>query len=63
MIYILVAIALLIAGITLFLPVSPCSRCRKRRSLLVRFISLDNAICDDCLDIINQEIRNKRSSR
>ncbi len=63
MIYILVTLALLTTGHILLLPFFPCTHCGRRRSLLGRFCALDKDICDNCIDIINQEIRDKRSTR
>lgn len=47
--------------VVLLVPVRHCQHCQKRRSLLSCFISLDKDVCDDCIDIINQEIKDKRS--
>ncbi|AYN29719.1 hypothetical protein D8682_23755 [Buttiauxella sp. 3AFRM03] len=38
-----------------------CAHCGKRRSLFSRLMSLDGDICDDCVDVTNREIREKKS--
>ena len=36
-----------------------CARCNKKRSLLERWLSFDNELCDECLFDIDEEIREK----
>ncbi|OYM15174.1 hypothetical protein CI752_06405 [Klebsiella pneumoniae subsp. pneumoniae] len=37
-----------------------CARCNKKRGVLDRLFGLDKEFCDDCLMVVNQEIREKR---
>ncbi|MBW5980042.1 hypothetical protein CF033_24255 [Klebsiella michiganensis] len=37
-----------------------CARCNKKRGVLDRIFGLDKEFCDDCLMVVNQEIREKR---
>jgi hypothetical protein len=34
-----------------------CARCNKKRGVLDRIFGLDKEFCDDCLMVVNQEIR------
>lgn len=38
-----------------------CLHCGKHRPPLHWLCSLDNEYCDDCLDMMNEEIRNTRT--
>ena len=37
-----------------------CARCNKKRGVLDRLFGLDKEFCDDCLMVVNQEIREIR---
>jgi hypothetical protein len=37
-----------------------CERCNRKRGIFSRLLGLDKDYCDDCLPIVNQEIREKQ---
>lgn len=61
MLMIVGALFLLIVVIALLPMGFECSHCGRRRSLLTRLMSLNEEMCDDCVDIVNKEIREKMS--
>lgn len=61
---IITLISVFILTVLAFSPLSlfsrRCQHCGKKRSAAARFTSLDKNYCDDCLDVLNQEIRDKK---